>query len=112
MALANMAVTKNEVITGVEILWNDNWTGSAITLDEAAFSNGVCKAGTPIGAGGVIANNSGALGVLRYDVAVERPQGTIVIGGYINTAVAENHSGVTITAEAKAAMKNVVFMAE
>lgn len=112
MALANMAVTKNKVIADVEILWNSEYVGRAITLDEAAFSDGVCKAGTPIGAGGVIANTAEALGVLLHDVALERPQGTIVIGGYINTAVAEDHSGVTITTEAKAAMKNVVFMAE
>lgn len=110
MALARMNVTRAKVRTDIEILWNSDYIGSAITLDEAAFVDGVCKAGTPIGEGGMIVNDETALGVLLHDVALERPQGTIVIGGYINTPVAEEHSGVTITAEAKAAMKNVVFM--
>lgn len=34
---------------------------------------------------------------------------TIVIGGYIHTERAQTHSGVTIAAEAKTALKNVVF---
>lgn len=111
MALAKMEVTNVKALGNVEILHNSAYVGDAITLDEAAFSEGVCKAGTPIGDGGVIANSSAALGVLLMDVYEERPQGTIVIGGYINTAIAEEHSGVTITADAKAAMKNVVFVA-
>ena len=110
MALAKMGYTNNEVNTGVEILHNSDYVGDAITLDESAFADGICKAGNPIGAGGVIANNASALGVLLHDVTENRPQGTIVIGGYINTAAAENHSGVTISAEARTAMKNVVFV--
>jgi hypothetical protein len=49
------------------------------------------------------------MGILLHDVYVERPQATVVIGGYINTAVAEAHSGVTIAVAAKTALKNVVF---
>ena len=110
MALANMAVTKETTGSGVEILHNSDYTGAAITLDTASFTNGLCKAGTPIGPGGVIANDATALGVLLHDVPEGRPQGTIVIGGYINTEAAETHSGVTISEAAKTAMKNVVFM--
>lgn len=109
MALANMAFTRKAVSLSPEILHNADYTGDAITLDTAAFSDGICKAGTPIGKGGVVANGASALGILLHDVYEERPQGTIVIGGYINTAVAEEHSGVTIAAEAQTAMKNVVF---
>lgn len=109
MALANMAVKRSTVTTDPEILYNARYTGKALTLDEAAFTEGVCKAGTPIGEGGVVANNGNAIGVLLHDVYLERPQATVVIGGYIHTKRAEDHSGVTIGTEAKAAMKNVVF---
>lgn len=109
MALANMAVKRSNVTPDPEILYNARYTGKAITLDEGAFSEGVCKAGTPIGEGGVVANSAEALGVLLHDVYLERPQATIVIDGYIHTARAEEHSGVTIAEAAKTAMKNVVF---
>ena len=109
MALGEMKFVRNSVGVAPEILYNSEYGGDAITLDTAAFSDGVCKAGTPIGAGGVIANSASALGVLLHDVYEDRPQGTIVIGGYIHTARARAHSGVTIEDAAKAAMKNVVF---
>jgi hypothetical protein len=95
--------------TGVEILYNSDYVGKAITLDSAAFTNEICKAGTPISAAGAVANSASALGILLHDVHQGRPQGTIVIGGYINTAAAQKHSGVTVSEDAKAAMKNVVF---
>lgn len=109
MALGEMSVARNAVTIAPEILYFADPISDAITLDTTAFSEGVCKAGTPIGAGGVIANSASALGVLLFDVYEDRPQGTIVVDGHIHTARAQAHSGVTIAAEAKAAMKNVVF---
>ena len=109
MAIGEMSFVRNNVNVAPEILYNAEYVGNAITLDSAAFTNGVCKAGTPIGAGGVVANSASAMGVLLHDVYEERPQGTIVIGGYIHTARAKAHSGVTIADAAKSAMKNVVF---
>lgn len=109
MALGEMKTKSGTYSAAPEILYNAAYVGKAITLDTAAFSDGVCKAGTPIGKGGVIANTASAMGVLLHDVDEGRPQGTIVIGGYIHTARAEANSSVTITEEAKAAMKNVVF---
>lgn len=109
MAMATMGMSHASALNAPEILYNAEYVGDAITLDTTAFTEGVCKAGTPIGAGGVIANTASALGILLHDVAVERPQGTIVIGGYIHTARAQAHSGVEIAAAAKEAMKNVVF---
>lgn len=109
MALGTMHYGRKVVTTAPEILFNSEYVGRALTLDESAFSEGVCKAGTPIGEQGMIDNTATALGVLLHDVHVERPQGTVVIGGYIKTAVAEAHSGVTIEEAAKNAMKNVVF---
>lgn len=110
MAQASMGYTHVAATAAPEILWNSEYTGAAVTLDTAAFSDGVCKAGTPIGADGAVANSASALGILLVDVHEERPQGTVVIGGYINTKVAQEHSGVTLSAEAKTALKNVVFM--
>lgn len=110
MALKNMSYSVGSIAIGdVEILYNSDYVGRALTLDEGAFSDGVCKAGTPIAADGTKANTASAIGVLLHDVTEERPQATVVVGGYINTAKAQAHSGVTIIDDAKNAMKNVVF---
>lgn len=109
MAHAPMGYTRNVVALAPEILFNSEYVGRAVTLDTASFTEGVCKAGTPISAAGVVANTADAMGILLHDVYVERPQATVVIGGYINTAVAEAHSGVTVAEAAKTALKNVVF---
>lgn len=109
MALGTMKNKRSVVSVAPEILYFADPISDAITLDTAAFSDGVCKAGTPIGEGGVIANSASAKGVLLYDVYEERPQGTIVVDGHIHTARAQEHSGVTIAEAAKTAMKNVVF---
>ena len=109
MALGEMKTNSGTYSAAPEILYNAAYVGKAITLDTAAFSEGVCKAGAPIGKGGVIANTESAMGVLLHDVDEDRPQGTIVIGGYIHTERAQQHSGITIAEAARAAMKNVVF---
>lgn len=108
MAIQNMAFNV-AADGGVEVLYNSEYVGKGITLDSAAFTEKVCKAGTPISATGTVANSASALGILLHDVHQDRPQGTVVIGGYINTKAAQAHSGVTIADEAKTAMKNVVF---
>lgn len=110
MAKAPMKHTVETVNGGVEILYNSAYVGDALTLDTAAFTDGICKAGTPIDKDGNVANTASAAGILLHDVLEERPQGTIVIGGYINTSVAEEHSGVTYDGAVKTALKNVVFM--
>lgn len=109
MALGEMKTKSGTYSAAPEILYNADYVGKAVTLDTAAFSNGICKAGTPIGKGGVIANTESAMGVLLHDVYEDRPQGTVVIYGYIHTERAEQHSGITIVETAKTAMKNVVF---
>ena len=93
----------------VQILYNSEYVGDAITLDTAAFTDGVCKAGTPVAEDGTKTTDA-AFGILLHDVYADRPQGTVVIGGYINTSVAQAHSGVTYSDTIKAALKNVVFM--
>ncbi len=109
MALGVMGYNRSAIDDGVEILYNSEYVGDAVTLDDTAFTDGVCLAGTPISNAGVIANDGTAYGILLYDVYEDRPQGTVVIGGYINTDVAEDHSGVTYDDLAKSALKNVVF---
>jgi len=98
----------------VEILNRDGFEGVPVTLDFAAVittENGrkVVKAGTPIGANGVADNTETVKGILLWDVYEDRPIGTILKKAYINTARAKNHSGVTISAETKAALPMVVF---
>jgi len=109
MALAEMKTTHKKAAGNVEILWNSHYVARAITLDTAAFTDGVCKAGTPISGSGTIANDANVLGILLEDVYEERPQATVVYDGTINTAVAQAHSGVTIAAAAKGALPKVTF---
>lgn len=112
MAKADMAFTRRAVAGDVEILFNSEYVGRAVTLDTMAFEEGVCKAGSPIDKDGKKLDGETAtniLGILLHDVYEERPQATVVMGGYINTAVAQEHSGVTIGDEQKTALNNVVF---
>lgn len=109
MAIQSMGYNRVTVGGSVEILYNSEYVGKAVTLDSAAFTDNVCKAGTPISLAGAVANSAEAFGILLHDVTIDRPQGTIVIGGYIHTARAQEHSGVTVAEAAKTAMKNVVF---
>lgn len=120
MAKAAMK-TAAEVVSGsVEILYKSDYEAEAITLDTTAFTDGVCKAGTPIardgkkgtttaGASGA-ASTTTAFGILLKDVYEDRPQGTVVYMGTINADAAKTHSGVTIDDTMKAAMPRVTFM--
>lgn len=98
----------------VEILNRADFEGVPATLDFTAVTtteNGrkVVKAGTPIGVDGVSDNTEAAKGILLWDVYEDRPIGTVLKKAYINTARAQAHSGVTISAEAKAVLPMVVF---
>lgn len=119
MAYGNMKNSRQVVDNSVEILFNSEYVGRALTLDTTAFTSGVCKAGTPITAAGKKATttaassgnpaSSDAVGILLHDVCEDRPQATLVIGGYINLSRAQAHSGVTYDVATKDALKNVVF---
>lgn len=121
MALEVMSYKSTSVGSSPEILYHSKYIGEALTLDATAFTSGVCKAGTPIAKDGTKAvttgktdsdtvGSSNAYGILLYDVYSERPQGTVVIDGFIKTAVAQTHSGVTVDAAAKIAMPHIMFM--
>lgn len=79
-----------------------------VTITE--FADGVCKAGSPIGADGKIANTADVVGILLYDVYEENPNGSIVKAyATINLANAEANSGLTIDDAVKTALANVTF---
>ena len=79
-----------------------------VTITE--FADGVCKAGSPIGADGKIANTADAVGILLYDVYEENPNGSIVKAyATINLANAEANSGLTIDDAVKTTLANVTF---
>ena len=99
----------------VEILKRKPFEGIPKTLDfsnvSATLPNGkkVVKAGTPIGDAGVADNTATVVGILHHDVTEDRPQGTLLKKAYIDTKVAQDHSGVTIAAAVKTALPMIVF---
>ena len=113
--MSNMHFETTEYLGDVQILKRKPFEGIAITLDFSGvaetISNGkkIVKAGTPIGEGGVADNTASVIGILLHDVVEDRPQGTVLKKAYINTAIAEKHSGVTYNAAVKTALPMVVF---
>lgn len=98
-----------------EILFNDHFVATRKVLDFTGNSDGVIKAGTPIGADGKAAVTSGdpaasnAIGILLHDVYADNPNGSIVIHGFVDTAKAQTNSGVTIDDATKAALPLILF---
>lgn len=107
--MSNMEYEKITLNGDVQILKRPPFEGIPITLDFSEVSGGVVKAGTPISAAGVAANTASAIGILLFDVTEDRPQGTVLKKAYINTAVAQAHSGVTIASAVKTALPMIVF---
>ena len=113
--MSNMQFEQTKYVGDVQILKRKPFDGIPMTLDftlvESKLANGkkVVKAGTPIGAAGVVDNTATVVGILLHDVTEDRPQGTLLKKAYINTAVAESHSGVTYDVGVKTALPMVVF---
>ena len=68
----------------------------------------------PIAVAKIVVSNIGLgyksiVAALLHDVVEERPQGTLLKKAYINTEVAEAHSGVAYDAAVKTALPMVVF---
>lgn len=99
----------------VQILKRKPFEAIAMTLDFTnvtdKISNGkkIVKAGTPIGKTGAVDNTATVVGILLHDVTEDRPQGTLLKKAYLNTAVAEEHSGVKCADAVKQALPMVVF---
>ena len=110
-----MQYEQTEYVGDVQILNRKPFEAIPMTLDFSSVSdklaNGkkVVKAGTPIGKTGVLDNTGTVVGILLHDVTEDRPQGTLLKKAYINTAVAQAHSGVTIEAAVKTALPMIVF---
>ena len=114
--MSNMAFSVKAYGADVIILKRPPFEGIAVTLDftdvsavDANTGLKVVKAGTPINLSGVADNTATAAGILLFDVLENNPQATIIKKGYINTAVAQAHSGVTIDDDVKAVLPMVVF---
>lgn len=84
-----------------------------ITIHEDAFTNGVCKAGSPIDKDGKIDNKSASpapVGILLIDVYDSNPNGTILKAfGVVNTDNANSNAGITIDPAVKTALPLIVF---
>ena len=81
-----------------------------VTVAAGAFTNGVCKAGTPLTKAGAKATSANADGILLYDVTSDNPNGSLVVAfATINKAVAEAHSGATYDTALAERLSNIVF---
>ena len=113
--MRNMQFEQTKYVGDVQILKRKPFEGIPMTLDftlvESKLANGkkVVKAGTPIGAAGVVDNTATVVGILLHDVTEDRPQGTLLKKAYIKTEVAKEHSGVTIEQAVKTALPMIVF---
>lgn len=113
--MSNMQFEQTSYAGDVEILKRIPFEGIPMTLDFTSVvdttDNGkkIVKAGTPIGTTGAVDNTATVVGILLHDVVETRPQGTLLKKAYINTKVAEAHSGVTYDDTMKSALPMVVF---
>lgn len=112
--MSNMQFEQKTYAGDVQILKRKPFEAIPMTLDFTSVSekvNGkkIVKAGTPIGVAGTADNTSTVVGILLHDVTEDRPQGKLLKKAYINTAVAQEHSGVTIAAAVKTALPMIVF---
>ena len=113
--MSNMEYKTTSYAGDVQILKREPNEAIPMTLDFTGVveknSDGkkIVKAGTPIGKNGVVDNTATVVGILRFDVTEDRPQGKLLKKAYLNTAVAEKHSGVTYAAAVKTALPMIVF---
>lgn len=112
--MSNMQFEQTSYAGDIQILKRKPFEAIPMTLDFTSVTDKVnekkiVKAGTPIGAAGTADNTATVVGILLHDVTEDRPQGTLLKKAYINTAVAQEHSGVTIDTAVKTALPMVVF---
>lgn len=105
-----MKVKNTSVTTTPEILKRKLGGEYFAPITVTDFTNGVCKAGSPIGADGTVQNGASAVGILLYDVYEENPNGSLVKGfAVVNLANAEANSGLKIDTAVKTALATVFF---
>ena len=105
-----MLVKNKSVTTAPEILKRKLGAEYLTPITITEFADGVCKAGSPIGADGTIQNGASAVGILLYDVYEQNPNGSLIKGeAVVNLANAEANSGLTIDGAVKTALSTVHF---
>ena len=105
-----MLVKNTSVQTTPEILKRKLGAEYLVPVTIKDFDNGVCKAGSPIGADGTVQNGADAVGILLYDVYEQNPNGSLVKAfAVINTANAKANTGLTIEDAVKTALPMVIF---
>lgn len=104
MARGDMKIDTLAVGAEVEVLNRKEFQAVPNTVDftdvTTTADNGekVVKAGTPVNANGVPVTATpwtGAVGILLHDVYESRPQQAVLKQAYINTARAQENSGLT-----------------
>lgn len=106
-----MKFTESNITTQLEILKRKlgGELFAPITLDASAFTDGVCKAGNPIGADGKV-DTAAPVGILLSDVYEENPNGTIVKAfANVNVANCNANAGIEISEAVKTALPLIVF---
>lgn len=105
-----MLVKNTNVTTTPEILKRKLGAEYLVPVTVTDFVDGVCKAGSPIGADGAVANSADAVGILLYDVYEQNPNGSLIKAfAVVNTANAEANTGLTIDDAVKTALPMVIF---
>ena len=105
-----MQVKNTNVTTTPEILKRKLGAEYLVPVTITEFDNGVCKAGSPIGADGKVQNGASAVGILLYDVYEQNPNGSLIKAfAVVNTANAEANTGLTIEDAVKTALPMVIF---
>ena len=105
-----MLVKNTNVTTTPEILKRKLGAEYLVPVTIADFTDGVCKAGSPIGTDGAVANSADAVGILLYDVYEQNPNGSLIKAfAVVNTANAEANTGLTIDDAVKTALPMVIF---
>lgn len=105
-----MKFTKVSTSSQPEILKRKLGGELLVPITITGFTNGVCKAGSPIASNGTVANTSSAVGILLYDVYEENPNGSLIKAyATVNLANAESNSGLTIASAVKSALPHITF---
>ena len=109
----SMEYVQTEYAADVQILKRKPFEGIAKTLNftdvVAVDGKKVVKAGTPIGADGKVDNTATVVGILLHDVTEASPQGTLLKKAYIDKAIAQTHSGVTLSSDVIGALPMIVL---
>lgn len=105
-----MVVSQKSIVSTPEILKRKLGGELLVPITITGFTAGVCKAGSPIGADGAVANSASAIGILLNDVYEENPNGSLIKAfATVNLANAEANSGLTIDPAVKTALADVKF---